>query len=65
MKRYFYSMYGVWLNCFAKSRAHAADLVGPMAEEILTEKEALKRAKDDDELRGYIQSSYLCDLMCN
>ena len=65
MRRYFYKMYDVWLNCFANSKAQAVDMMGGQVDEILTEREALKRAEHGDkELADYIRSSYMCDLMC-
>lgn len=65
MKVFYYNYMGIWLHCFAKSRADAMEKVGFLPEEMLTEKEAQRRADNGDtELADYIQSTYLCELMC-
>lgn len=65
-RRYFYKIHDMWLTCFATSKASAMDMVGDQVDEILTELQALKRAKHGDkDLADHIQSSYMCDLMCS
>ena len=64
MKRYFYKLHGLWLTGFARSRKHLLEMIGIPPEELLTEKQAIQRAERDRELADFIQSAYLCDLMC-
>lgn len=65
MRLYYYRYMDMWLHCFAKSRADAQKRLDFLPDIVLTEKEALRRAeKGDTELADYIQSTYLCELMC-
>lgn len=64
MRRYFLKIHGIWLSCFAKSRREAVQDMPFPPEEILTERQAQKKAEQDQELADCIQSSFLCDLMC-
>lgn len=66
MRRYFYRMYDMWLSCFAMSRAHVLELTENGADEVLTEREAVKRTQSGDEdLAHCLRSTIMCDLMCN
>lgn len=66
MRMYYYKCNDLWLSCRARSKAEVAQMYGDQAEEILTEREAEKRAfQGDEELSDYIQSTYFCALMCN
>lgn len=65
MRKYLYRIHDVWLTCFAKSKEEVKTLMGEDVEEILTLRQAQKRAEQGDkELSDYLQMSYLCDLMC-
>lgn len=73
MRVYYYRYMDMWLTCRAKNKKEAARLIG--GEEllligddlllILTELEAKKRAEHDPELADFMQSTWLCELMCN
>ncbi len=65
MRRYFYKYGEFWMSCAGTSKAQVGNDLGEFAEEVLTEKEAQKRAKTDPELAEAISAAALCDLMCN
>lgn len=65
MRVYYYKYMDMWLTCRAKSKMEVELMVGASYPiQILTEREAKKRAKHDRELADYIQSTWLCELMC-
>lgn len=65
MARYFYRYGDMWLYLDGRSKAEAEERVGEFAEELLTRKQAERRAETDHELRTCIENSSLCDLMCS
>lgn len=65
MKLFYYRYMDMWLHCFAKSREDVKKRLDFEPEMVLTEKQAIRRAENgDNELADYIQSTYLCELMC-
>lgn len=65
MRRYFYRYGEFWMLCGGTSKAQVENDLGEFAEEVLTAKEAEKRAETDPELADAIAAAALCDLMCN
>lgn len=65
MRRYFYKYGEFWMSCAGTSKAQVGNDLGEFAEEVLTEKEAQKRAEKEPELADAIAAAALCDLMCN
>lgn len=62
---YYYQICDVWMTCFASSKAQVRSMFEGQPEEVLTEREAERRAQNDSDLANYIQCAHLCDLMCN
>lgn len=65
MRRYFYRYGAFWISCGGTSKAQVENDLGEFAEEVLTAKEAEKRAETDPELAEAIDAAKMCDLMCS
>lgn len=69
MKLYYYKYMDLWLSCRAKNKRDVTRMFEnseATPEKILTEREAHRRAeRGDQELADYLQSTFMCALMCN